>query len=240
MKHIKLFESFISRRNPNYKKPEYEFKEFYRVFKHYPELRSFLPEGIDPEIFKVEGTGFDGEPIWLEHHFDPPGRSGEISTDELIEIAEREDPRFIPLIEGCRELFESGRMEKISLENIRKGLNTNFKNHDWDVLQKDPNFLESCEIEYNKALSAGLNDKSLTSELGLVQKYPDIIINRAQFWIYIRESIAHFNRVEESGGQLPCTQFILHNGNYYTIGGRRRMFWHFYNHIDPTVWLIKL
>jgi len=240
MKYIKLFESFTPRKNPNYKKPEYEFKEFYRVFKKYPELRPFLPVEVDPGVYEVKGTGFDDEPIWVEHHFDPPGRPGEISTDELIKIAEREDPRFIPLIEGCRELFETGKMEKISLDFIRKGLNSSFKGHDWHVLQEDPNFLETCETEYNKALSVGLDDKALKSELGLVQKYPDIIINRAQFWVYVKRSIAHFNKVEESGGQLPCTQFILHNGNYYTVGGRRRMFWHFYNHIDPTCWIMNL
>ena len=39
MKHIKLFEAFLAKKNPNYKKPEYEFKEFYRAFKNYPELR---------------------------------------------------------------------------------------------------------------------------------------------------------------------------------------------------------
>lgn len=63
---------------------------------------------------------------------------------------------------------------------------------------------------------------------------------KAQFWTYIKGSIAHFNRVEVTGGQLPCTQFILYRGKYYTVGGRRRMFWHFYNHVDPTVWVMDI
>ena len=54
MRHIKLFEAFSSRKNPKYKKPEYEFKEFYRTFKLYPELRSLLPSYIDQKIFDVE------------------------------------------------------------------------------------------------------------------------------------------------------------------------------------------
>ena len=239
MKYIKLFESFFPKRNPNYKKPEYEFKEFYRVFKNYPELRSLLPSDIDQEIFDVVEDGFGGEPEWLENHVDPPSRPGEITTDSLIKIAEKRDPRFIPFILWCRELFECGKMEKMALDYIRPRLRSNFKNHDWDALEKNPDFLDKCEREYNKAIEAGLDDHTLNNTLGLVQKYPDITINMAQFWIYVKRSIAHFNRVEESGGQLPCTQFILYNGNYYTVGGRRRMFWHFYNHVDPTVWVIE-
>jgi hypothetical protein len=130
-------------------------------------------------------------------------------------------------------------MDKITLDYIRPRLRSNFKNHDWDVLEKNPDFLDQCEREYNKAIAIGLDDDTLNNTLGLVQKYPDIVINMAQFWTYVKGSIAHFNNVEESGGQLPCTQFILYNGNYYTIGGRRRMFWHFYNHIDPTVWIMN-
>ena len=106
MRHIKLFESFFAKRNPNYKKPEYEFKEFYRVFKKYMELRSLLPSDIDQEIFDVVEGGFGGEPKWLEHHVDPPSRPEEITTEELIKIAEQRDPRFIPFILWCRELFE--------------------------------------------------------------------------------------------------------------------------------------
>ena len=131
-------------------------------------------------------------------------------------------------------------MEKIPLDYVRQGLTTSFKNHDWDMLEKDPDYLDKCESEYNKAIKAGLDDDILSNTLGLVQKYPGIAINMAQFWIYIKGSIAHFNRVEASGGELPCTQFILYMGNYYTIGGRRRMFWHFYNHVDPTVWVMDI
>jgi hypothetical protein len=240
MKYIKLFESFIAKRNPNYKKPEYEFKEFYRAFKSYPELRALLPSDIDQKIFDIKEDGFGGEPKWLENHVDPPSKPDEITTDELLGIAEERDPRFVPFIIWCRELFEKGEMEKIPLDYIRPKLSSNFKNHDWDALEKNPDFLDQCESEYNKAIKAGLDDDTLSNTLGLVQKYPSIAINMAQFWIYIKGSIAHFNRVEESGGELPCTQFILYNGNYYTIGGRRRMFWHFYNHVDPSVWVMEL
>ncbi|NBU97247.1 MAG: hypothetical protein EBS19_03350 [Spirochaetia bacterium] len=239
MKYIKLFESFFAKRNPNYKKPEYEFKEFYRGFKKCMELRSLLPSDIDQEIFDVVEDGFGGEPKWLEHHVDPPSRPEEITTEELIKIAEQRDPRFIPFILWCRELFECGKMEKMTLDYIRPRLRSNFKNHDWDALEKNPDYLDKCQNEYNKAIEAGLDDDTLENTLGLVQKYPDITINMAQFWVYVKGSIAHFNRVEESGGQLPCTQFILYRGKYYTVGGRRRMFWHFYNHIDPTVWVIE-
>ena len=240
MKHIKLFEAFLAKRNPNYKKPEYEFKEFYRTFKKYTELRELLPNEIDQDIFDIREDGFDGEPKWLETHVDPPSKPGEITTDELLKIAEEEDQRFVPFILWCQELFERGEMEKLTLDYIRPRLSSNFKNHDWDILEKDPDYLDKCESEYNKAIEAGLDDYILGNTLGLVQKYPSITISMAQFWTYIKGSIAHFNRVEESGGQLPCTQFILYKGNYYTIGGRRRMFWHFYNHVDPTVWIMEL
>jgi hypothetical protein len=240
MKHIKLFEAFLAKKNPVYKKPEYEFKEFYRVFKNYPELKALLPSDIDQKIFDIKADGFNGEPKWLEKHVDPPSKSDEITTEALLILAEQNDPRFIPLIIWCRELFEQGEMEKMPLDYIRPRLSSNFKNHDWDALEKNPDFLDECEREYNKAIAAGLDDATISNTLGLVQKYPDITINMAQFWIYIKGSIAHFNRVEASGGELPCTQFILYRGNYYTVGGRRRMFWHFYNHVDPTVWVIGI
>ena len=241
MKHIKLFEAFISKRNPNYKKPEYEFKEFYRAFKNYPELRELLPSEIDQDIFDIREDGFDGEPKWLENHVDPPSKSDEVTTEELLGIAGERDPRFVPFILWCSELFECGEMKKIPLDYVRRGLTTEFKNHDWDILEEDPDYLNKCKIEYNKAIEAGLNDNILNNTLGLVKDYPDIVINMAQIWSsYAKGSIEHFNRVEESGGKLPCTQFILYRGNYYTIGGRRRMFWHFYNRIDPTVWIMEV
>lgn len=239
MKHIELFESFIGGKSPKYKKPEFEFKEFYRAFKNFEELRELLPKDIDEGIFEVEGSGYDKEPEWIDAHVDPPSREGEIGTEELISIAKKEDPRFVPFIEWCYDLFESGKMEKMKLEFIRQGISSRFKNHDWDILEKDPDFLKNCEGEFKKAIEAGLDDDTLNNTLGLVKKYPHIRISNAQFWTYIKGSINHFNRTEKSGGELPCTQFILFKGNYYTIGGRRRMFWHFYNKIDPTVWIMK-
>lgn len=239
MRYIKLFEAFLAKRNPNYKKPEYEFKEFYRAFKNYPELRSLLPSDIDQRIFDIKADGFAGEPKWLDKHVDPPSKPDEITTDALLRIAEERDPRFVPFIIWCCDLFETGVMEKLTLDYIRTRLTSQFKNHDWAGLEKNPDLLDQCESEYNKAIEAGLNDDTLKG-LGLVQEYPDITIWKAQFWTYVKGSIAHFNRVEESGGELPCTQFILYKGNYYTIGGRRRMFWHFYNHVDPTVWIMNI
>ena len=244
MKYIKRFNQLFEALEavllkPKYKNPEYEFKEFFRVFKSSIELRLLIPPTVDQKIFEIKGEGFDGEPKWLENHVDPPSKPEEINTVELLEIAEKEDPRFVPFILWCQELFENGKMEKIPLGFMTKNLTTKFKNHDWDSLQKDPNFLQNCEIEYNKALEAGLNDDILSKETGLVKKYPKITIWMAQFWSpYIKGSIEYFNKTVNSGGKLPCTQFILHEGVYYTVGGRRRMFWHFYNEFDPTVWVI--
>jgi hypothetical protein len=238
MRHLKLFEAFVGR-SPSYKTPEYEFKEFYRAFKNYPELRNMLPATVDQRVFKIKDDGFDGEPAWLDAHVDPPSRSGEINTEKLLKIAEDKDPRFVPLIQFCQQLFESGRMKKIPLDFMTPKLSTTFKGHDWDILEKSPDHLKKCEAEYKKALAVGLDDEKISGTLGLVQKYPEINISQAQFWIYIKGSIAHFDRTVEEGKEIPCTQFILHDGKYYTIGGRRRMFWHFYNKMDPTVWVIE-
>jgi len=238
MKRIKLFEAFIASGKPSYKKPEYEFKEFYRAFRNNPELREILPDDIDVEIFDVKGTGFNGEPEWIDTHCDPPSKPGEITTPELIELAEVEDTRFIPLIQFCQELFESGKMEKLALSKIIPNLESKFKNHEWDLIQKNPDYLKDCEKDYMKLKKLGLNDDEMNQK-GLVQKFPDVDISKAQFWaLYAKNSISYFDSVLQKGGEIPCTQFILHNGIYYTIGGRRRMFWHFYNEFDPTVWLI--
>ena len=240
MKHIKLFEAFLSESSnrPRYRKPEYEFKEFYRAFRNYPELREILPDDIDGEIFNVKGTGFDGEPEWIDTHCDPPSKPGEIATPELIQLAEGEDPRFIPLIEFCQDLFESGQMEALPLSEITPNLESKFKNHEWHEIQKNPDFLKDCEKEYMKLKKLGLKDEEIDQK-GLVQRFPSVNIPKVHFWyLYAKDSIGYFDSVLEKGGEIPCTQFILHNGIYYTIGGRRRMFWHFYNGFDPTVWVI--
>jgi hypothetical protein len=106
------------------------------------------------------------------------------------------------------------------------------------LLQKNPDHLKDCEKEYMKLKKLGLNDDEMNQK-GLVQRFPDVDIPKAQFWtLYAKDSIKYFDSVLEKGEEIPCTQFILHNGIYYTIGGRRRMFWHFYNGFDPTVWVI--
>ena len=108
MKRVKSFSQFFESASqiptkPRYKKPEYEFKEFYRAFKKYSELREILPSEIDREIFSIQGGGgFDGEPLWIGAHLDPPSKEEEIGTDELLEIAEKNDPRFIPFITYCQ------------------------------------------------------------------------------------------------------------------------------------------
>ena len=240
MKHIKLFEAFLfeSSNRPRYRKPEYEFKEFYRAFRNYPELREILPDDINEEIFNVKGTGFDGEPEWIDTHCDPPSKPGEIATPELIQLAEAEDPRFIPLIEFCQDLFESGQMEALPLSEITPNLESKFKNHEWHEIQKNPDFLKDCEKEYMKLKKLGLKDEEIDQK-GLVQRFPSVNIPKVHFWyLYAKDSIGYFDSVLEKGGEIPCTQFILHNGIYYTIGGRRRMFWHLYNGFDPTVWVI--
>lgn len=239
MRHIKLFEAFLveSTNRPSYRKPEYEFKEFYRAFRKNPELREILPDDIDDEIFNVEGTGFEGEPEWIGTHCDPPSKPEEITTQDLIELAEFEDPRFIPLIEFCQDLFESGQMKQLGLSEITPNLETKFKNHEWHEIQKNPDHLKDCKKEYLKLKKLGLKDYEMTQK-GLVQRFPSVNISKAQFWLYAKDSIGYFDSVLGKGEEIPCTQFILHNGIYYTIGGRRRMFWHFYNEFDPTVWVI--
>jgi hypothetical protein len=234
-------------KSPNYKKPEFEFKEFYRAFKNNESLQTTLPKEIDKKIFKVKGTGFKGEPKWIGLHLDPPSKQknedGEevqlIGTEDFIKVAKEKDERFVPFIEYCKELFDNGKMEQLQIDFIIKNMD-NFKSHDWHEIKNNPDYLDQCVEEYQKALEAGLDDVSLNQK-GLVQKYPDIKINFAQAWSgYFKDSINYFNSVAKGGGALPCTQFIVHDGIYYTIGGRRRMFWHFYNKLNPKVWLIKI
>ena len=236
------------RKSPKYKKPEFEFKEFYRAFRNNPSLQELLPKDIDRKIFKIKGDGFGGEPKWISMHLDPPSKQksedGEdeiqlIGTKKFLELAKKEDERFIPFIKYTEKLFNNGDMKEITLDFISKNM-SKFKSHDWHALKKEPNYVSDCEVEYNKAIKAGLNDVSL-KKTGLVKDYPDIKINYAQSWSgYFRDSINYFNSVADGGGELPCTQFISHGGIYYTIGGRRRMFWHFYNNLNPKVWLINL
>jgi len=232
---------------PKYKKPEFEFKEFYRAFKNNSSLQESLPKDIDRKIFSIKGDGFEGEPKWIELHLDPPSKQKTedgkdevqlIGTQEFLELAKKEDKRFIPFIKFTEKLFNSGSIEEIKLDYILSNMD-NFKSHDWEELKTNPNYLDECEKEYQKALEAGLDDVSL-NQTKLVDKYPDIKINYAQAWSgYFKDSINYFNSVANRGGELPCTQFIVRDNIYYTIGGRRRMFWHFYNNMNPKVWLIN-
>lgn len=257
MRHLLRYKPFLmiresevkkTMKSPNYKKPEFEFKEFYRAFKNNPSLQELLPKDIDRKIFKIEGDGFEGEPKWIELHLDPPSKQKSedgsegiqlIGTQDFLKVAEKEDERFVPFIKYCENLFNNGKMEELKLDFIVSNMD-NFKSHDWHDIKKNPKYLDECAEEYNKAINAGLNDVSLNQK-GIVQKYPNINISYAQAWAgYFKDSINYFNSVAEKGGELPCTQFILHGGTYYTIGGRRRMFWHFYNKLNPKVWLIKI
>ena len=237
---------------PKYKKPEFEFKEFYRAFKNNPSLQESLPKDIDKKIFSIEGDGFEGEPKWIAMHLDPPSKQKTedgkdeiqlIGTKEFLELAEKEDKTFIPFIKFTEKLFNSGSIEEIKLDFILSNMD-NFKSHDWHELKKNPNYLDECEKAYQKSLEAGLDDVSL-KQTKLVKKYPEAKMSTSEFsgaqaWSgYFKDSINYFNSVANKGGELPCTQFIAKDDIYYTIGGRRRMFWHFYNNMNPKVWLIN-
>ena len=185
-------------------------------------------------------------------HLDPPSKQKTedgkdeiqfIGTKEFLELAEKEDKTFIPFIKFTEKLFNSGSIEEIKLDFILSNMD-NFKSHDWHELKKNPNYLDECEKAYQKSLEAGLDDVSL-KQTKLVKKYPEAKMSTSEFsgaqaWSgYFKDSINYFNSVANKGGELPCTQFIAKDDIYYTIGGRRRMFWHFYNNMNPKVWLIN-
>jgi hypothetical protein len=239
--------------SPKYKKPEFEFKEFYRAFKKNPSLRELLPKDIDRKIFKIKGDGFDGEPKWIGLHLDPPSKQKSedgseeiqlIGTQDFLKVAEKEDKRFVPFIKYCENLFNNGVMEELKLDFIIQNMD-NFKSHDWHEIKKNPKYLDQLEQAFQKASKAGLDSVSL-NQTQLVKRYPEAKMSveefgDAQSWAgYFKDSINYFNSVAKEGGELPCTQFIVHDDIYYTIGGRRRMFWHFYNNLNPKVWLIKI
>ena len=147
--------------------------------------------------------------------------------------------RFIPFIEYTQKLFKGGYNTKMGYDEIVSGLDTKFLNHDWSVIKKDPDFLtkakEAAEQFKKAAPGESLKQKKL------VQRFPDINIQDAQFWDgYAGGSINYFNKAVKAGIPLPTTQFIVKGGKYYTVGGRRRMFWHFFHKLDPTVYLINI
>ena len=128
MKHLKLFEEFTSR-TPRYKKPEFELKEFYRTLKklYKAGVKGVIPPNVDPEIFDVyDPEGFENEPRWLELHIDPPsGKDEKIGTEDLKEyiIENGLDERFLPFIDYCQSLFETGKPEKMTLDFVRRNSN---------------------------------------------------------------------------------------------------------------------
>ena len=242
MKHLKLFEDF-SRKTPRYRKPEFELKELYRTLKKLYKggMKGVLPKNIDPGIFDIyDPEGFEGEPKWLELHLDPPsGKDEKIGTEDLKEyIIENDlDERFLPFIDYCQSLFESGRPEKITVDFVRRN-SDKFKKSGFDEVLKDPKFPAEAKREYEKAKEAGIQD---LHQKGLQDKFPDINIGLAQWWNgYAADSFGFFDSSLAAGKEIPMTQFLKVGDDYYTIGGRRRMNWHILNGMDPTVWVVDL
>jgi len=229
---------------PKYRLPEFEFKEFYRVFKNFPELQKMLPKEIDRKIFKIKADGFEGEPSWFFQHLDPPGAGsheggGKFDTVELLKKAMKEDPRFIPFIEYTQKLFKGGNNTKMGYDEVVSGLDNKFLNHDWHDIKKDPDFLTKGKeaAEQFKKVAPGES----MNQTGLVKRFPDIDIPNGIAWdTYFGGTMNYLDKTVKAGIPLPTTQFIVKGGKYYTVGGRRRMFWHFLHKLDPTVYLINL
>ena len=245
---IMLFEEY-SRGEISYKKPEFEFKEFFRIFKR-PELKKLLPKEIDKTIFsdKVSGgssgsagssgssgsAGFQGEPKSFELHLDPP-YGDMLDTNEFVSLLKTEKlEKYIPFLRWCQKLFKGGKMQEIPLDFIKKNMDK-FPNSDFEFLVKDPDYLDSSKRAWQDSKKRGIN----VFQKGVIKKFPDV--QKAAFWGgYAGPSISRFDMMKKKGEKLPTTQMLKVGDKYHMIGGRRRMLWHIKNGIDPKIWVVEL
>jgi hypothetical protein len=90
MKHLKIYEEFVSPNTKvNFVKPAFEIKEFWRIFKEFPEVAKQL--GFDSELFKEEPELFeDHEYPVFDYKLSPNLETGMYDDDLISKYPELE------------------------------------------------------------------------------------------------------------------------------------------------------
>ena len=232
-----ITEEFVSKDTKiNWGEAEFEVKEMFRVFN---DLRDELPnefiiEGekfiIDKSIFGEKGKAMDWEPLDFEEQVEDssgthtnPSVSKKTTSDDLLKMKtyklnngkEVDAKPYYDFIRFCRKLFwTNGHKEQLDQLEIKKLADgsKSIGRGDFQDFLKDDERKHILEVEKNG-------------------KIPNE---------YLRYSFEAFDKKIKNGEEMPLSSALEINGNWYIIGGNRRMTYYVVSGIDPVIWLVKL
>jgi anaerobic selenocysteine-containing dehydrogenase len=231
MKYLKTYEEFLSKK-VNFIKPAFEIKEFWRIFKELPETTKKL--GFDLELFKEE-------PEIFERHEDPVF-DDKLSTEYL---KKKVDKKYIPFIDKCEELLNSGKLVQFDGTKIQKiATDSNaIKRGDFSDFLKEKDFLEDRKKAYDETMEImKKNNETNIYASGLISKYPELkdILHKAQSYLYYKDSWDKFDEKIEKGDSIQASSILVIDGKYIILGGNRRMAYYIVSKINPMIWVINL
>lgn len=241
MKHLKIYEEFVSPNTKvNFVKPAFEIKEFWRIFKEFPEVAKQL--GFDSELFKEEPELFE------DHEY--PVFDYKLSTKELMK---KVDKKYIPFIKKCQELFNTGKLVQFDISKIQKIAtdSNSIGRGDFSNFLKQKNFAEVGKKVYAQVIQI-LKKNNLTFNLpnletgmyddDLISKYPELegIFQKAQSYLYYKNSWDKFDEKIEKGEPIQASSILVINGKYLILGGNRRMAYYIVSKINPMIWVINV
>jgi len=233
MKYLKIYEEFVpTDTKVNFVKPAFEIKEFWRIFKEFPEVAKQL--GFDSELFKEE-------PELFERHEDPVF-DDKLSTKELMK---KVDKKYIPFIEKCQQLLNSGKLEKFDISKIQKIAtdSNSVERGDFSEFLKEKDFLESRKNAYDEVMQIlKKNNETNIYQTGLISKYPELkgILQKAQSYLYYKNSWDKFDEKIEKGESIQASSILVINGKYIILGGNRRMAYYIVSKINPMIWVVNV
>ena len=233
MKYLKIYEEFVyDDTKVNFIKPAFEIKEFWRIFKKFPESAKKL--GFDLQLFKEE-------PEIFERHEDPVF-DDKLSTEDL---KKKVDKKYIPFIDKCDELLNIGkliRFDTSKLQKIATDSNT-IGRGDFSEFLKEKDFLEDRKKAYEETMQIlKKNNETNIYASGLISKYPELkgFLQKAQSYLYYKDSWDKFDEKIEKGDSIQASSILVIGGKYIILGGNRRMAYYIVSKINPMIWVINL
>lgn len=231
-----ITEEFVSKDTKvNWGEAEFEVKEMFRIFN---DLKDELPNEfiiggekfmIDKSIFGEKGKAGDWEPRDFEEQVEDisgrhtnPSISKKTTSDDLLKMETYKlnngkvvDAKpYYDFIKLCRKLFWTGQKIQLDESGVKKLA-------DGSKSIGRGNFQEFLKDDERKHIL----------EVEKTGKIPNE---------YLRHSFEAFDRKIKNGEEMPLSSALEINGNWYIIGGNRRMTYYVVSGINPVIWLVKL
>ena len=163
----------------------------------------------------------------------------------LIYKAKKVDKKYIPFIDKCEELLNSGKLiqfDTSKLQKIATDSNT-IGRGDFSEFLKEKDFLEDRKKAYEETMQIlKKNNETNIYASGLISKYPELknILQKAQSYLYYKDSWDKFDEKIEKGEPIQASSILVIDGKYIILGGNRRMAYYIVSKINPMIWIINL